>query len=84
MDNDNKYIHDAYASTLERTIKRQWITIILLILLLFGSYIGFIYYESQFTTEETTTIDTTQDGSGINIVGGGDVKYEPTSENYQD
>ena len=83
MDNDNKYIHDANASTLERTIKRQWITIILLILLLFGSYIGFIYYESQFTTEETTTIDTTQDGSGINIVGGGDVNYEPESENYQ-
>lgn len=83
MDNNDKYIHDAYASTLERTIKRLWILCIIIFLAFAGSNIGWLYYESQFTTEETTTIDTTQNGSGINIVGGGDVEYEPTSENYQ-
>lgn len=80
MDDRNTFIHDAYISMAERTIKRQWITIILLILLLFGSWIGFIYYESQFTEEETTTIEATQDGDGLNMVSGGDLSYEPDSK----
>lgn len=80
MDDRNTFIHDAYISMAERTIKRQWITIILLILLLFGSWIGFIYYESQFTDEETTTIEATQDGDGLNMVSGGDLSYEPDSK----
>lgn len=80
MDDRNTFIHDAYISMAERTIKRQWITIILLILLLFGSWIGFIYYESQFTDEETTTIEATQDGDGLNMVSGGDLSYELDSK----
>lgn len=80
MDDRNTFIHDAYISMAERTIKRQWITIILLILLLFGSWIGFIYYESQYTDEETTTIEATQDGDGLNMVSGGDLSYEPDSK----
>ena len=80
MDDRNTFIHDAYISMAERTIKRQWITIILLILLLFGSWIGFMYYESQFTDEETTTIEATQDGDGLNMVSGGDLSYEPESK----
>jgi len=83
MDDRNTFIHDAYISMAERTIKRQWITILLLILLLVGSNLAWLRYESQFTDEETTTIDSTQDGDGINIVGGGNITYEPTSENYQ-
>ena len=53
MDNNNKYIHDAYIAMAERTIKRQWITIILLIVLLTVTNAGWVYYEGQFTDEET-------------------------------
>lgn len=56
MDASNKYIHDAYISMAERTIKRQWVTIILLILLLVGTNLAWLSYESQFTDEETTTV----------------------------
>ena len=81
MDERNTYIHDAYISMAERTIKRQWVTIILLILLLVGTNLAWLRYESQFTDEETTTIEATQDGDGINMVSGGDLSYEPESEN---
>lgn len=88
MDESNKYIHDAYTSMAERTIRRLWILCIVIFCALFlalvGSNLAWLYYESQYTDEETTTIDASQDGSGINILGGGNVSYEPTSENYQD
>jgi len=84
MDESNKYIHDAYTSMAERTIRRLWILCIVMFLALVGSNLAWLYYDSQFTEEETTTIDASQDGSGINILGGGNVSYEPTSENYQD
>lgn len=88
MDESNKYIHDAYTSMAERTIRRLWILCIVifsaLFLALVGSNLAWLYYESQYTDEETTTIDASQDGRGINILGGGNVSYEPTSENYQD
>mgnify|MGYP007069873156 CR=1 FL=1 len=84
MDKDSKYIHDAYISMAERTIKRLWILCIIMFLALAGSNVAWLYYENQFADEETTTIDALQDGSGINIVGSGGINYEPTSENYQD
>lgn len=83
MDDRNTFIHDAYISMAERTIKRLWVLIVLLVILLVASNLTWLHYESQFTDEETTTIDSTQDGDGINIVGGGNITYEPTSENYQ-
>lgn len=84
MDDSNRYIHDAYTAMAERTIRRLWILCIIMFLALVGSNLVWLYYDSQFTEEETTTIDASQDGSGINILGGGNVSYEPTCENYQD
>ena len=81
---EEKYIHEANLAFAERTVKRQWITIILLILLLFGSYVGFFYYESSFEDVVTTTIDATQDGSGVNIVSGGDALNVTESEDNKD
>ena len=45
--------HEAALARAERSFKRLWAAIILLIVLLFGSNAGWLYYESQF--EETTT-----------------------------
>lgn len=56
----------------ERIIKRLWITVILLIVLLVGSNVAWLIYESQY---EDFSITAEQDGEGVNIVGGGDIDY---------
>lgn len=60
-------VHESAMARQERTIKRQWIAIILLICLLFGAFGLFVWYESQF---ETITYE--QDGEGINNVNYGE------------
>ena len=47
----------------ERSFKRLWAAIILLIVLLFGSNAGWLYYESQFE-ETATTIEAEADDGG--------------------
>lgn len=76
--------HELDMARLERANRRLWITLILVILLLVGTNGYWIYYESQYTDEvtTTTTIDATQDGDGNNTVVGGD--YEPESESNKD
>lgn len=48
-------VHEGTVMRQEKTIVRQWITIILLIVLLVASNLAWIYYESQFEKVETTT-----------------------------
>lgn len=48
----------------ERTIKRLWIIVLILILLLAATNGAWIYYESQFVDEVTETIETTTEGGG--------------------
>ena len=71
-------VHESAMARAERQNKRLVWVIVLLIVLLVGSNIGWLVYNSQFeiveTTEETV-IEATQDGEGTNIVGGGDVSY---------
>jgi hypothetical protein len=76
-------VHESAMARAERQAKRLIAIIILLIILLVGSNIGWLVYESQFETVETneTIIEAEQDGSGINIVGGGDVDYGTESKN---
>ena len=79
-------MHESAMARAERGAKRLWIVIILLIVMLVGTNVGWLIYESQFevieTTEETI-IEAEQDGSGVNIVGGGDVEYGAES-NYKE
>ena len=75
MDNHTNIPYIAYEaaqSRLERIIKRLWITVMLLVVLLVGSNVAWIIYEAQY---EDFSITAEQDGDGINIVGGGDVEY---------
>ena len=61
-----------------RREKRFVAIIVLLIILLVGSNIGWLVYENSFeevVTTEETIIDAQQDGEGTNIVGGGDINY---------
>lgn len=80
MENESKVpsvpyiVHETAMARQERTIKRLWILVILLILLLFGSNAAWIWYECQFIDEVVTQdVDT---GTGDAYVAGiGDVTY---------
>lgn len=69
-------VYEAEMTRSERNFKRLWVVVIILISLLVTTNLCWLAYESQFeTAEQTTEISTEQDGSGVNIVGAGDVDY---------
>lgn len=76
-------VHESSMARMERTAKRLWITILTLIFLLVGSNCIWIWYNAQFEVVETTTIEAEQDGSGVNIVSGGDLDYGAESADNQ-
>ena len=59
-------VHEGMMARAERTAKRLWITILLLIVLLVGTNAGWIWFESQF--EETTTTIEAEADDGSNAV----------------
>lgn len=65
-------VHEGMMARAERTAKRLWITILLLIVLLVGTNGMWIWYESQFE-DCVTTQEVTQDvENGNNSFIGGD------------
>ena len=72
------FVHEGMLARMERTIKRLWILCVVLIILFVGTNAGWIYYESQWETIETTVSQSveTDDGDGNLIVNGtGEVNY---------
>ena len=65
MDNTSiPYIaYESATSRQERTIKRLWILGLVLIIALLGTNAGWIYWESQWQVEETTTVTQDLDAS---------------------
>ena len=76
-------VHESAMARMERTNKRLWITILTLIFLFVGSNCAWLWYNSQFEVVETTSIEAEQDGSGVNIVSGGDLDYGAESKDNQ-
>lgn len=76
---NQQYYTDIVAAMAERTIKRLWIVIILLIVLLVGSNAGWLWYESQWETVSTTQEVTQEAENGENHFIGGD--YYGSAEN---
>lgn len=72
-------VHESSMARMERQIKRLWITVIVLIVMLVATNGAWIWYESQFSDIETT-IEAEQDGSGVNIVSVGDLDYGAESK----
>ncbi len=72
QEKEKQYTIDVITAMTERTIKRLWILIILLIVLLFGSNAAWLYYESQFTDEVITQEVTQEADNGTNRFVGGD------------
>lgn len=75
--------HELAMAREERTVKRLWITILTLIFLFVGSNCAWLWYNSKFEVVETTSIEAEQDGSGVNIVSGGDLDYGAESKDNQ-
>ena len=74
MDTISLVAHESAMARQERTIKRLFIIIILLIVLLVGTNAGWIWYESQFEDCVTTVEQDVDTGNGNAIVAGiGDV-----------
>lgn len=70
MDKDISYVaFESVCARFERTIKRLWITIIILTVFLVGTNCAWLYYQSQFeevtTTTETYSADATDGGVAI-------------------
>ena len=80
----NKFLREESALAMaERTIRRLWITILVLIVMMAGMATGFFLYEAQFEDVETweeTDIEASQVGDR-NIVSGGDIHVFAESEN---
>ena len=73
--------HEAAMARMERQVKRLWIAVLLLIVMLVGTNAAWLYYESSFEDfVTTTTIESEQDGAGVNVFGGGDVEYVAESK----
>lgn len=70
---EGQYTIDILSSMAERTIKRLWILIILLVVLLFGSNAAWIWYESQWEVVETEVTQTNEDGYNSFIGNDGDI-----------
>lgn len=73
----SRYAFESALVSFEKTIKRLWIIILILILLLAGTNAAWIYYESQWEVVESTEIEQeVETGIGDAFVSGtGDVIY---------
>lgn len=78
MDKDISYVaFESVCARFERTIKRLWILVIILTLLLVGTNCAWLWYESQFqyvSTEVSQDVETS-DGENVIVSGTGDVNY---------
>lgn len=68
---------ESMKATMERTVKRLWIIVLVLIILLFGSNVAWIVYESQFETASETNVtqDVQAENGSAYLSGTGDVNY---------
>lgn len=70
------FVHESVQASMERTIKRLWITIILLILMLVGTNGAWLYYESSF--KEVEIVQENAEGYNNFIGNDGDIVYGET------
>ena len=73
------YAHEGSMAKMERANVRMSVLCFVLILALVGTNAGWVYYESQFE-DNVTTIEAEQDGSGTNMISGGDIEYGAESK----
>ena len=81
---EKRFKEESALAFAERTVRRLWITIIVLIVLMAGMAVGFFWYESQFEEyTEWTEVEAEQEGD-YNFVSGGDLNYGTESQSAED
>lgn len=75
-----QYHIDIIAALAERTIKRLWVIVILLVVLLFGSNAAWIWYESQYETISVEQEVRQMADNGENSFVGGDYYGAPGNQ----
>lgn len=79
MDKDISFVaFESVCSRFERTIKRLWILVIILTILLVGTNCAWLWYESQFEFVESTEVSQDVDaenGENVIVNGIGDIDY---------
>lgn len=74
------YVHEGVVARQERTIRRLWILCIIIFAALIGTNAGWMYYESQFEDEVTTTYTSdARDGGNAIINESGEVSVNGES-----
>lgn len=82
MDKIPMVAHESMLARQERTIRRMFIIVILLIVLLVGTNAAWIWYESQFEEQETSISQEVDSGDGAAYVAGiGDVSVGESQAN---
>ena len=86
--NQKRFTEESALAMAERTVRRLWITTLMLIVALVGVCVGFFLYESQFeeyteTFETGTEVGALQFGRG-NFASGGDLTYGTSSPSEEE
>ena len=77
-------VYEGEMARQERHIKRLIIMLTIMLVLFFASNMAWLYVWNQYEyVDETTAIDASQDGAGVNIVGGEDVNYGAEGSNKE-
>lgn len=74
---NNEATNDLLVGIMERQVKRLFILVVILIIGLIGTNVGWIIYESQFDKVVITQEATTDGGGDVNVsgVGSGEIVY---------
>lgn len=77
-------VHEGVMARMERSVKRLWVLVVLLILLLVGTNVAWLIYEAQFEDQTTVTqdVDTQQSPAYVNGTGSMKVDGKSTSDNH--
>lgn len=78
-------VHESDMARLERTIRRLWILLIIMLVLLVGSNVVWVIYENSFVDEVTTeSYEALTDDGGTAIANGsGEVRYYGSGEVHE-
>ena len=74
---------ESMKSTMERTIKRLWILLIIVLVLFVGSNVAWIYYENSFTDTVVTQDVETGEGDAV-VTGIGDIYGESKADSKEE
>lgn len=78
-------VHEGIMARMERIIKRLWIALLVAIVLLVASNIGWLVYESQFEDQTTVTqdVDTKESPAYVSGTGAVSVNGKSTSDDNE-